>query len=98
MKSDRIIKAIKVMFNPLMIWGAVSGLLIFWGYVGILDAWRHRGPGVLWRGDFEWQEKVSEQEYKRATYVRSVGVLFLGLGLWIWKGKDALKDNPPPPN
>ena len=64
-----------------MIWGALSGALIFGGCSTIQETWRHNGPGTIWFENDD-HERVSEPEYKRHKYVQ--GGVLLGLGLFFW--------------
>jgi len=83
----------KWIFNPLMIWGAVLGFLIFSGIGLIQDTWRHHGPGHVWYEQPDRMEKVPENQYKRHEYVSGGLLLAVGLGLWIVIANGAKKGN-----
>jgi hypothetical protein len=46
-KGNRKMNRLKWLFNPLMIWGAVLGFLIFGALGQIRDAWHHTGSGYV---------------------------------------------------
>lgn len=72
----------KRFLNPLMVWGAVLGWMIF-GALGLIrDTWRHHGAGYVTYDEPDRTERVPEAEYKRHQYVE--GGLLLALGLMGW--------------
>ena len=79
----------KRIFNPLMIWGAVLGFLIFSGLGMIRDAWNHRGAGAVTYEQPDRTVRVSEIEYKRHEYTMGGLMLALGLSLWVVLAKNA---------
>jgi len=72
----------KWIFNPLMIWGAVLGFLIFSGVGQIQNAWRHRGVGYVTYEQPDRTVAVPENQYKRHEY--TMGTFMLGIGLVVW--------------
>lgn len=73
---------VKWIFNPLMIWGAVLGFLIFGGVGQIRDAWHHQGSGHVTYEQPERTVAVPENQYKRHEY--TMGAFMLGIGLVLW--------------
>jgi hypothetical protein len=95
-KKELIVSRVKWIFNPLMIWGAVLGFLIFGGVGQIRDACHHQGTGYVTYEQPERTVAVSENQYKRHEY--TMGALMLGIGLVVWvvlakNAKDAREKN-----
>ena len=68
-----------------MFWGAVFGWVMVTGVQYLVETANHQGPGILIHGGErapEWEERVSEKEYKRHHY--SQAALWLGFGLCLW--------------
>jgi hypothetical protein len=93
-------KSIRYVLNPLMVYGAVLGWIIF-GAVGRLqEAWRHQGAGYVSHEGGE-SERVSETKYKRRNYTEGGFMLILGVFLWVCvakyaESKDRLQSPPSP--
>ena len=78
----------KWLFNRLMIWGAVLGLLIFVGAGKIQDAWYHHGYGYISYEQPDRTVRAPENKYKRYEYVMGGMLLLIGLFVWILIAKD----------
>jgi hypothetical protein len=80
-----MLKVIKMkwLLNPLMIWGAILGYLIFASIGGLEDAWNHKGPGPVIYEQPDRVEIIPEAQYKRHEYVNNGMMLFIGVLLWV---------------
>jgi hypothetical protein len=76
-------KRVKWIFNPLMIWGAVLGFIIFNALGTIQDTWNHRGAAYVSYEQPDRTVKVAERQYKRNNYAAGVMMLSLGLIMWV---------------
>jgi len=85
-------KRAKWIFNPLMIWGAVLGFIIFGALGKIRDAWHHQGAGLVTYEQPDRTVRVAEDQYKRHEYAMGGLLLVLGLSLWIVVAKGT-RDN-----
>jgi hypothetical protein len=78
--------------NSLMLAGAICGLFIWWGFTGLQETYRHKGPGIVtyesgstvFETGSEFDVTVSEAKYKRHHYV--VYGFLLALGIYGWIG------------
>jgi hypothetical protein len=78
-----MMKHLKWIFNPLMIWGAILGFVIFGALGQIQDAWHHTGAGYINYEEPDRTEKTTEFDYKRHKYATAAMMLSVGLFLWI---------------
>jgi hypothetical protein len=77
--------------NSLMLAGAICGLFIWWGFTGLQETYRHKGPGIVtyesgstvFETGSEFDVTVSEAKYKRHHYVIYGFLLALGIYGWI---------------
>jgi hypothetical protein len=76
-------KHLKWILNPLMIWGAVLGFVIFGAVGQIQDAWHHTGAGYINYEEPDRTVKTTDFEYKRHEYATAAMMLSVGLFLWI---------------
>jgi len=86
-------KHLKWIFNPLMIWGAILGFVIFGAVGKIQDTWRHSGEGYINYEEPDRTVKTAESEYKRHEYIGAGIMLALGLFLWMTVAKGSRKDS-----
>ena len=75
-------RSLKWLLNTEMLAGAVLGWVIITSVFELRDTAHHHGPGTVWRGHLEWQETVSESQYKRERYALNGMMLSIGLVVW----------------
>ena len=67
-----------------MLWGAILGIFIGYAVIEIQDISMHQGSVIVWHEEYEEEEIVSEDQYKRKYYTNVGLVLIFLLGVWIF--------------
>jgi hypothetical protein len=62
-----------------MLAGAFAGLMMWFVFVNLQEAWHHPGPGYVSYEEPERTERVSEGQYRR--HKLAAGIMFLVLGI-----------------
>ena len=81
---------IRMMLNPLMLWGAGLGIFAFVGVMKMQDAANHRGPVTV---DFDkgGERRLTEAEYKRHINGNAEIMIFIAAVFWFLVAKHSQK-------
>ena len=77
------VEIMKWLFNPIMLWSALFGMMIVDSAFSLREVARHKGGGVVHYGD-DSSEFVSEAQFKRHHYAMDGMMLVLGIAGWCW--------------